>query len=97
MSSIPIQNHSPQKKTKVYNVFFPKEKLSLPFGRAAPSQPGSEENWGLSVMCPVADLARRHIAGTAEMLPSRSEFVKLAVVVVVKLALANCCENGQSP
>ncbi len=79
----------------MYNVFFPKEKLSLPFGRAAPSQPGSEENWGLSVMCPVADLARQH-TGTAEMLP-RSEFVKLAVVVVVKLALANRCENGQSP
>jgi len=58
--------------------------LCLPFGRAAPSQPGSEEHWGVSVMCPVADLARQGHTGTAALLPSRSDFVKLAVVVVVR-------------
>ena len=72
------------------NVFLAKEKLCqlcLPFGRAAPSQPGSEEHWGVSVMCPVADLARQGHTDTAALLPSRSDFVKLAVVVVVKLAI----------
>ena len=61
------------------------QEIQLPFGRAAPSLPGSEDQWGLSVCCPVADLTRQVQEGTAPALPPKTDFVKLAVVVLVKL------------
>lgn len=64
--------------------FFPQD-MQLPFGRAAASLPGSEDQWGLSVCCPVADLTRQVQEGTAPVFPPKTDFVKLAVVVLVKL------------
>lgn len=61
-----------------------KEDMQLPFGRAAASLPGSEDQWGLSVCCPVADLTRQVQEGTAPVLPPKTDFVKLAVVVLVR-------------
>ncbi|CAJ1443897.1 unnamed protein product, partial [Effrenium voratum] len=49
------------------------------FGRAAPSLPGSEAQWGHSVACPVAELKRQ-----GHTLEPKVPFVKLAVVLVVK-------------
>lgn len=49
----------------------------VPFGRAAPSLPGTAPQWGLSVKCPVTELQ-----GRAVVLPKRFPHPKLAVVVL---------------
>ena len=53
------------------NHFSPQD-MQLPFGRAAASLPGSEDQWGLSVCCPVADLTRQVQEGTATSLASKN-------------------------